>query len=258
MSRDYADYWSSLKASHGRHPANLFRYELIAGELRRWNLRPQQVIDCGCGDGSLLKVVSARVPCGEKYGLDIADSVPEGLRSSVRFQQQDLGQPVPDWMRGQFDLVLCSEVIEHVENDGAVLDNLFQLTRPGGYVVLTTQTGRIYRTEQFLGHLRHYELGGLCRRVEATGLEIRKAFRCGWPWLNLQKIAAHAFQGTVQTKIVQAERLSAGVRILFFVLRRVYKTVLRSRGPQIFILATRPEVTSGSCARESGTRGHDG
>ncbi len=237
MSRDYSDYWSTLKSSHGSHPGNLFRYELIAAELRRTQLQPDTVIDCGCGDGSLLSVVSNCIPCGPLYGFDIAASVPVGLREAIHFEQHDLGTPVPASMEGKFDLVLCSEVIEHVLDDQAVLANLFALVRPGGTVVLTTQTGRIYKTEQFLGHIRHYPLEKLTQRVEATGLHIVRAFRCGWPWLNMQKIAAHLLQDTVQTRIVQAEHLGIGVRILFSVLRRLYRFSSRSRGPQLFVLA---------------------
>lgn len=244
MSRDYSDYWSTLKGSHGSHPGNLFRYELIAGELRRSHLQPAKVIDCGCGDGSLLSVVSASIPCGQLYGFDIAASVPAGLREAIHFQQQDLGNPVPESMRGQFDLVLCSEVIEHVLDDNTVLANLFALARPGGSVVLTTQTGTIYKTEQFLGHLRHYPFQQLLQMVEETGLQVVKAFRCGWPWLNLQKIAAHVLQDTVQTKIVQAEHLGIGVRALFAVLRRLYRLSSRSHGPQLFILASKPTATT--------------
>jgi SAM-dependent methyltransferase len=243
MSRDYTDYWSTLKDSHGSHPGNLFRYELIAEELNRLNIKPQQVIDCGCGDGSLLAIVASNISCGELSGFDIASSVPLGLRESIRFQQQDLGKPILSSMHGQFDLVLCSEVIEHIENDDMVLDNLFQLTRPGGHVVLTTQTGTIYKTEQFLGHLRHYDLADLCQRVENTGLKVQKSFRSGWPWLNLQKITAHVFQNTVQTQIVQADHLGIGVKILFSVLREIYRSNSHSRGPQLFILAAKPETS---------------
>jgi SAM-dependent methyltransferase len=247
VSRDYSDYWSSLKVSHASHPGNRFRYDLVAGELARRHLRPERVIDCGCGDGSLLAVVSARIPCGELHGFDIAESLSGGgPGSSIRFQRHDLGQPAPSWMHGRFDLVLCSEVIEHVEDDGAVLRNLFQLTRPGGHAVLTTQAGSIYRTEQFLGHLRHYDLAGLCRRVEEAGLGIQSAFRCGWPWLNLQKAAAHMFQKTVQRQIVQADQLGLGIRMLFRLLGGLYKFSSRSRGPQIFILATRAALLAGS------------
>jgi SAM-dependent methyltransferase len=239
--RNYHDYWASLTVSHGSHPANRFRYELIAEELQRLSLEPRRILDCGCGDGSLLSVISSRLPCGEMSGMDVADNVPlHRLGIAVQFQQQDLGKPVPVELHEQYDLVLCSEVIEHVPNDGMLIENLARLTKPGGWIVLSTQSGNIYKTEQFLGHLRHYKREDLAARLERQGVSIEKSYLCGWPWLNLQKIAAHIFQGTVQKNIVQATSLSMPVRMLFFVLYHLYTKASRSRGPQIVILARKP------------------
>ena len=238
MTRDYNDYWSSLEASHNNHPGNRFRYSLIVEELAAAGVRPHKVLDCGCGDGSLLSVVAARIPCGELHGTDIADNVPiQHAAVPIRFQCQDLGQPVPETMHDLYDLVLCSEVIEHVPNDEAVLRNLHDVAAPGAIIVLTTQSGNIYKTEQFLGHVRHYRLCDLCARLEQTGLKVQKSYVAGWPWLNAQKIAAHYFQGTVQKNIVQASRLSFKVRALFAVLMQLYRLSSRRSGPQIVIVA---------------------
>ncbi|MBV8550487.1 MAG: class I SAM-dependent methyltransferase [Acidobacteriaceae bacterium] len=240
MNRDYNDYWSNLTASHDHHPGNRFRYKLIADELSAAELRPETVLDCGCGDGSLLSVVARQIPSAELHGIDIADNVPisrTGL--SIQFRAQDLGQPVPEEMHGVYDLVLCSEVIEHVERDQALLHNLADVTAQGGTVVLTTQAGKMYRTEQFLGHIRHYNPRDLCLRLEHAGLKVRKCYLAGWPWLNAQKIAAHYLQGMVQKNIVQAQTLSLRVRILFALLGAIYPLSSRRRGPQIVILATK-------------------
>jgi 2-polyprenyl-3-methyl-5-hydroxy-6-metoxy-1,4-benzoquinol methylase len=207
-------------------------------------VRPRRVLDCGCGDGSLLSEVAARVPCGELHGTDIADNVPiQSAGIPIRFQRQDLGQPVPEGMHGLYDLVLCSEVIEHVANDEAVLRNLHDVAAPGATVVLTTQSGNIYKTEQFLGHIRHYCLSDLCARVEQTGLTVEKSYLAGWPWLNAQKIAAHYFQRTVQKNIVQASQLSFKIRALFAILVRLYSLSSRHIGPQIVIVAGKPTRT---------------
>jgi 2-polyprenyl-3-methyl-5-hydroxy-6-metoxy-1,4-benzoquinol methylase len=240
--RNYQDYWASLTVSHSSHPANRFRYELIAEELQRLSLQPRRILDCGCGDGSLLSVLTAHLRCREVHGIDVADNVPlhrSGV--AVQFHHHDLGKPVPAELYGQYDLVLCSEVIEHVSTDGVLIQNLTRLAKPGGWIVLSTQSGRIYRTEQFLGHLRHYKREELGARLEQEGVKIEKSYVCGWPWLNLQKIAAHVFQGTVQKNIVQATRLSTPVRMVFFVLYHLYTRASRSRGPQIVILARKPE-----------------
>lgn len=241
MSRDYTDYWAHLGNSHASHPGNRFRYELIVDRVARLGRRFERVIDCGCGDGSLLARLERGVDCGELYGMDVARS-PESARICPRMQftLQDLGQPVAEPLRGGFDLVLCSEVIEHVADDRTVIENLAALVRPGGIVVLTTQTGRIYRTEQFLGHLRHYDLSDLSGRVAAAGLHVESSFRCGWPWLRLQKIGAHHFQGAVQKHVVQAQQLGAGTRFAFSILARLYHLSSRSSGPQLFIQARKP------------------
>jgi SAM-dependent methyltransferase len=244
VTRSYNDYWSSLTLSHSDHPGNRFRYHLIANELSRMGLRPQSVLDCGCGDGSLLRVIAKRIPCAKLHGIDIADNVPlHRAGVPIHFRAEDLGRPLPEEMHGLYDLVLCSEVIEHVENDEMVLRNLADLSAPGGAVVLTTQTGKIYKTEQFLGHIRHYDPRDLCTRVEQTGLKVQRCYVAGWPWLNAQKIAAHYWQGTVQRNIVQAKTLSLKVRALFLVLSRLYSLNSRRRGPQIVILASKPVPT---------------
>jgi 2-polyprenyl-3-methyl-5-hydroxy-6-metoxy-1,4-benzoquinol methylase len=241
VSRNYNDYWSNLTISHSNHPGNRFRYKLIADELCAMGLRPRSVLDCGCGDGSLLSVIARRIACERLHGIDIAENVPLHLAAvPIQFRAQDLGRPIPEEMHGVYDLVLCSEVIEHVENDGMVLRNLFDLTAGGGTVVLTTQSGNIYRTEEFLGHIRHYKLDDLCARLEHTGLKVQKAYLAGWPWLNAQKIAAHYLQETVQRNVVQANALSFKVRALFAVLSRLYTLSSRRLGPQIFILASKP------------------
>jgi 2-polyprenyl-3-methyl-5-hydroxy-6-metoxy-1,4-benzoquinol methylase len=240
MTRDYEEYWSSLTASHSDHPGNRFRYDLIAHELVSRNLHPKRVLDCGCGDGSLLSVVARHLTYGELHGTDIAPNVPiQRTGLPIQFRQQDLGSPIPQELHGQFDLVLCCEVIEHVPDDSTVLENLNSLVAPGGTVVLTTQSGNIYKTEQFLGHLRHYRIVDLCARAERAGLKVEKAYLAGWPWLNLQKILAHQFQGSVQKNIVQATTLSAKVKAIFLILHRLYSISSRHRGPQIIIVATK-------------------
>lgn len=186
-------------------------------------------------------MIARRIPCGTLHGIDIADNVP--LHRSgfpIQFQAEDLGHPIPEGMHRTYDLVLCSEVIEHVENDGTVLRNLAELTAPGGTLILTTQTGKIYRTEEFLGHIRHYSPHDLCARVEQIGLRIQKCYVAGWPWLNAQKIAAHYLQPTVQKNIVHANSLSLKMRSLFSVLFWLYNLSSRRRGPQILIIAKKP------------------
>ena len=55
----------------------------------------------------------------------------------------------------QFDIVICSEVIEHLENPRATFRNLFELLKEGGTLILTMpnqETVRSYLHLIFRGH----------------------------------------------------------------------------------------------------------
>ena len=238
--KDYSEYWVRLRGSHHFHPANRFRYWLIVRQLQRAGVRFSSILDFGCGDGSLLAEVRSSFSPAHAYGVDISPETIEYLQAHeprAEFQCADLGAPMNRWSWPPVELAICSEVIEHVPDDQTLLQNLSRVVNPGGYLLLTTQTGKIRRTEQFLGHLRHYDLERLCAAVEECGFRVKVRFRCGWPLLNLQKIIAEKFFRQVQSKVIDQEQLSAGVRFVFTFLYHAYKLCSRRRGPQLLILA---------------------
>ncbi len=239
--RDYSEYWTRLRGSHHLHPANRYRYWLIVRALRRHGLRFASVLDCGCGDGSLLTRVLQAFGAERAIGVDISPETIENLRKNgpagVAFRVADLGKPLQG--AEPVDLVLCSEVIEHVPDDGVLLDNLARLVVPGGHLVLTTQSGPIRRTENTLGHLRHYDLGELAARVEKAGFRVLEKRRRGWPLLNLQKALAERFYRSVTEKIMEQESVSLPMRAVFAAFYQGYKLCALGGGPQLLIVARR-------------------
>ncbi len=72
---------------------------------------------------------------------------------------------------GSFDLVYCSEVIEHVPHARAFISALAAITKPGGYLFLTTPD--VYRTPSAFhdpGHCVFYERRGLIGAMRLAGL----------------------------------------------------------------------------------------
>jgi 2-polyprenyl-3-methyl-5-hydroxy-6-metoxy-1,4-benzoquinol methylase len=236
--KNYELYWRDLRATHDAHPGNIYRYDLIGNIARDLGIRPATIIDCGCGDGSLLRLMGEIFPEAVLSGMDVSASALErASQSGANVFQADFGKPlnaVPE-----FDLVLCSEVIEHIQNDDMVLDNLRTLCRPGGWIILTTQSGRIYNTEVFLGHLRHYRLADLVVRLENRSFKVAQAFHAGWPWLKLQKVAAHHMQTSVRKHVVEAERVAPWLQFAFRTLSTVYRSSSRKSGPQLVLAARR-------------------
>lgn len=108
----------------------------LAGDLPR-GLR---VLDAGCGNGSLAGLFLERgchvvgVDLGEQ-GIDIARSAyPEG-----RFEVMPLGHRMRERLGEEpFDLVVSTEVIEHLYAPDPFLRGCFAALRPGGRLILST------------------------------------------------------------------------------------------------------------------------
>ena len=96
-----------------------------------------RVLDYGCSKGGFLRRISAR--CTERWGIDIdPDRVSEaGQVEGVGARLLTPGKPMP-FEDGSFDTAIIMEVIEHVPDERAVLQDLARVLKPGGKLVLTT------------------------------------------------------------------------------------------------------------------------
>ena len=100
---------------------------------------PAVIIDVGCGDGAALAVAAAHNPAHRFAGIDWSG---DALRSAhalgltvLRAGVTAPGLPVAD---GTADVVIMSELIEHlVDPDGAVAE-VRRVLRPGGSLLLST------------------------------------------------------------------------------------------------------------------------
>jgi SAM-dependent methyltransferase len=73
---------------------------------------------------------------------------------------------------GTFDHTICSEVLEHVADDRRALQELARVMKPSGQLVLTFPHRKFYFAydDQFVKHLRRYELSEMEDRLQAVGL----------------------------------------------------------------------------------------
>lgn len=87
-------------------------------------------LDVGCG----VRPYETLFPPGTYTGVDVADSGrPQSLKAPDFFYD---GQtlPFPD---NSFDGALCTQVLEHVANPAALLDEIHRILKPGGRLVLS-------------------------------------------------------------------------------------------------------------------------
>jgi SAM-dependent methyltransferase len=87
------------------------------------------VADVGCGEQPLRGAIEA---LGGRYtGIDVQ----QNRRGTVEVIADITSVPLPP---AAFDVVVCTEVLEHVPDTAAAFEELARLCRPGGTVVVTT------------------------------------------------------------------------------------------------------------------------
>ena len=141
------DWWDPDGPEAMLHRLNPVRLEYIrdqvdqhwqCDECQRTPLEGKSALDVGCGAGLLAEPL-ARL--GAKVtGLDAAPELIAVAREHAERQGLSVDYRAGDLfdLEGQFDLITCMEVIEHVADPEAFLKALARRLAPGGLLVLST------------------------------------------------------------------------------------------------------------------------
>jgi len=104
--------------------------------------RPWRILEVGCGTGWLSGIL---LRYGKVTGIDLSRvgiDIARKRYPQVEFIARDIfAEPLPPI----HDLVVASESIEHVIDQGRFVDLLVDAACPGGYLLLTTPNGRVER-----------------------------------------------------------------------------------------------------------------
>jgi SAM-dependent methyltransferase len=137
-------------------PIERFDPDLMGGSLLeaehlaryRWAgalVEGKRVLDAGCGTGYGSELL-AREGAGEVVGVDVdADVIDAASRSDshdATFAVADLRELPADL--GEFDVVVCFEVLEHIGEPEVALDSLASVLRPGGLLVVSSPNRDVY------------------------------------------------------------------------------------------------------------------
>ncbi len=122
-------------------------------------------------------------------------------------------------------LVVCSEVIEHIEDDEKALQEMHRVLEPGGTLILTVPLHEYYFAldDSFVGHKRRYEVPDLLGCLERAGFSKFTTAKIAGPLEKLTTMAA-----VVVFKVFAVRRAPSTSTRLTFLLRGllpIYKRV---------------------------------
>ncbi|MGE5149824.1 MAG: bifunctional 2-polyprenyl-6-hydroxyphenol methylase/3-demethylubiquinol 3-O-methyltransferase UbiG [Rhodospirillaceae bacterium] len=133
-------WWDADGEFRPLHQINPLRLDWIAGHCQ---LAGARVVDVGCGGGILADAMARRG--ADVLGIDLADRplkvaqlhALEAPPVSLAYRlvaAEDLARDRP----GEFDVVTCMEMREHVPDPASVVHACATLARPGGWVFFST------------------------------------------------------------------------------------------------------------------------
>lgn len=129
-------------ANYTRRRLHTTRFSWVAHSIEQYSIENSlnKAIEYGPGSGIYLSVLANYFKT--IVAADIENAYLDGIRPLTE-KISGLSLVVDDILdsklaKQNFDLVLCSEVLEHVKNPELAIGNLYQILRPGGVAIITT------------------------------------------------------------------------------------------------------------------------
>ncbi len=148
--------------------------------IEKNNLQPQSICEIGCGSGEILNQLYLKMP--EKLNFSGYEISPQAFqlcqdrtKDRLRFKLGNLIEEEP----GFFDLVLCIDVFEHIEDYFTFLRNLRQKAQYKIFhipldlsVSSVLRSTPILRARQTVGHIHYFSQETALATLQDTGYEI--------------------------------------------------------------------------------------
>jgi SAM-dependent methyltransferase len=151
-SPDLADgpsLWTQLEPYLANDHARQVNATYYADRLMAGPDAPNRVLDLGCGQGDSVALFRRHRPDVDWVGVDIANSqeVQQRRRTDATFVTYD-GKRVP-FPDGSFDLVYSRQVLEHVPDPLAHLQEVARVLRAGGAFIGSTSQLEPYHSMSY-------------------------------------------------------------------------------------------------------------
>lgn len=155
--------------------------------IKRNHLQPTSICEVGCGAGEILNQLYSQMPKQVRfYGYEISPQAFELCQERKKERLQFYLKNLFDDKETFFDLILCIDLIEHVENCFGFLRDLkikaeykiFHI--PLELSVQTVLRSKpILKSRQYVGHIHYFTKETAIAMLEDTGYDILDYFYTG-------------------------------------------------------------------------------
>ncbi|MBA3870216.1 MAG: class I SAM-dependent methyltransferase [Anaerolineae bacterium] len=216
-------------------------YGPYARTLTRWIhklLDPlvfSSVLDVGCGRGHTLQRLIQRYPQIERVaGIDLSPISLQDARERVGQGDYYVMDIQTSALSEQFDLVICTDVIELLLHDTQALNNMRKMTAK--YLLVTSLQGNFLPEWEvrISHHVRNYRRGELAAKMREAGFNIQCCVEWGFPFYSpLYRRSLNLFQGQGMDG-----HYGLGRKLLSEAIFRLFYLNTARRGELIFVVGT--------------------
>lgn len=233
----YDGWWNNFLSLNIEDPGTTYRTNLVTNEIK--SLEAKTIVDAGCGSAELIRKILNNIEGVTLSGFDVSQKIIDINKEkypNVDFFTLNLNEESS--YEKKFGVVICCEVIEHLRNWQKAIGNLAKLVENNGYLLITTQAGKMYKHHKVLDHLKHFKREEIEEELKKHGLKIVKSHYSGWPFMNLKNILLSVFFKDIQNSfLLTVKKQSMANKIIFRIFKHLYNISSKKKGPQIFILA---------------------
>lgn len=172
-----ADFESRYHRVEDEHWWFVGRRDLLCGLVRDARMGPDsRILDVGCSGGATLRRLEE-----DGYtavtGIDLSPEAVSRCRARGLANVYAMDAQRPDFPDQSFDLILASDILEHVPDEGAAVHAWYRLLKPRGVLIALVPAFMALWSphDEANHHHRRYRLRELRSRLEAAGFETHRA-----------------------------------------------------------------------------------
>ena len=129
----------------------------------------EKVLEVGCGNGATLRFLKENQYCSLTHGIEMFPAVGEQARLNVdHVWIGDAEKMINTMDAGNYDLILCLDVLEHMIDPWQFTDRASMLLKPGGCLIASIpnmRTAVVMAKLLFKGRFRYHDASGILDRT---------------------------------------------------------------------------------------------